>query len=56
MDERVRRPAEQLPGTGLDELWKRERRVIARVARRSRISRDVNARHSTKGRPSVTVV
>jgi uncharacterized membrane protein len=42
MDERVRRLAEQLLDTGLDELSERERRVITRVAERSQISRDVN--------------
>ena len=43
MDERVRRLAEQLLDTGLDQLPERERRVISRVAERSRISRDVNS-------------
>lgn len=42
MDERVRRLAEQLLDTGLDQLSERERRVITRVAKRSQISRDVN--------------
>ena len=42
MDERVRRLAEQLLDTGLDELSERERRVITRVAERSQVSRDVN--------------
>jgi uncharacterized membrane protein len=43
MDERVRLLAEQLPDTGLDGPSERERRVIARVAERGRVSRDVNS-------------
>jgi uncharacterized membrane protein len=48
MDERVRRLAEQLLDTGLDQLPERERRVITRVAERSRISRDVNSAFDEK--------
>ena len=48
MDERVRRLAEQLLDTGLDQLPERERRVISRVAERSRISRDVNSAFDEK--------
>ena len=48
MDERVRRLAEQLLDTGLDQLPERERRVITRVAERSQISRDVNSAFDAK--------
>jgi uncharacterized membrane protein len=48
MDERVRRLAEQLLDTGLDQLPERERRVISRVAERSQISRDVNSAFDEK--------
>jgi uncharacterized membrane protein len=48
MDERVRRLAEQLLDTGLDQFPERERRVITRVAERSRISRDVNSAFDEK--------
>jgi hypothetical protein len=48
MDERVRRLAEQLLDTGLDQLPERERRVITRVAERSQISRDVNRAFDAK--------
>jgi uncharacterized membrane protein len=48
MDERVRRLAEQLLDTGLDQLPERERRVITRVAERSQISRDVNSAFDEK--------
>ena len=48
MDERMRRLAEQLLDTGLDQLPERERRVITRVAERSRISRDVNSAFDEK--------
>ena len=43
LDERVRRLAEQLLDSGLDNLSERERRVITRVAERSQVSRDVNS-------------
>jgi uncharacterized membrane protein len=48
MDERVRRLAEQLLDTGLDQLPERERRVISRVAEQSQISRDVNSAFDEK--------
>jgi uncharacterized membrane protein len=48
MDERMRRLAEQLLDTGLDQLPERERRVITRVAERSQISRDVNSAFDEK--------
>ncbi|HVJ42434.1 MAG TPA: DUF1003 domain-containing protein [Dongiaceae bacterium] len=42
MNEQVRQFAEQLLATGVDQLSDRERRVVAWLAKRAQISRDVN--------------